>query len=395
MDMSLRCFEFDPNCEPLTERHLQALWYDRDMRPAVLFDAAGREVRVVDPGAWNLECGPDFKNATLEVGSSRHRLQGDVEIHLRPSDWTRHGHAGDPAYRNVVAHVVWADGPAPPTLPPSALSICVGKLMAADIGFSPEQIDLTGYPFARLSIDERPCRRFFDGAPDKARAILADAGRKRLAVKAKRFAQQFSSGRYSRAQAYYEALMETLGYCHNAGAFRTIARRVPCNAAAVEPDTLFEAYNAAACFVEWDMRGIRPNNSPKERLRAAAAFFGGGRLDALLDWRDFSPRGCRDCIIYIERARLMGRARAAAALANVLVPLALAERKLARAPDWLPPEDLSSPMRLTAFRMFGRDHNPRALYLDNGLLMQGLLQVHREFCLNLYPDCVECGIVAA
>ena len=62
-------------------------------------------------------------------------------------------------------------------------------------------------------------------------------------------------------------------------------------------------------------------------------------------------------------------------------------------PDWLPPEDLSEPVRLTAFRMFGRDHNPAAFYSTNGLLIQGLLQIHRDYCLQVHPDCTGCELI--
>ena len=61
-------------------------------------------------------------------------------------------------------------------------------------------------------------------------------------------------------------------------------------------------------------------------------------------------------------------------------------------PAWLPPEDISQPVRLTAFRLFGRDHNPAAVYATNGLLIQGLLQIHRDLCLRLHPDCDDCAL---
>ena len=88
----------------------------------------------------------------------------------------------------------------------------------------------------------------------------------------------------------------------------------------------------------------------------------------------------------------MGRGRAAAILANVIAPFALAEERTEDVPDWLPPEDVSEPVRLTAFRLFGRDHNPAAFYSDNGLLIQGLLQVHRDYCLRHHPDCAVCRL---
>ena len=88
----------------------------------------------------------------------------------------------------------------------------------------------------------------------------------------------------------------------------------------------------------------------------------------------------------------MGPGRAAAIIANVVVPYALAEERIAEPPGWLPPEDISGPVRLTAFRLFGRDHNPAALYATNGLLIQGLLQIHRDCCLKAYPDCTGCSL---
>ena len=92
-------------------------------------------------------------------------------------------------------------------------------------------------------------------------------------------------------------------------------------------------------------------------------------------------------------AALHGRGRAAAILANVIAPFALAEERIQETPEWLPPEDISEPVRLTAFRLLGRDHNPAAFYSGNGLLIQGLLQIHRDWCLQVHPDCSACQLV--
>ena len=92
---------------------------------------------------------------------------------------------------------------------------------------------------------------------------------------------------------------------------------------------------------------------------------------------------------------LLGESRAAAILTNVVLPFAAAEEELpAGVLEQLPPEDLSAPMRLTALHLLGRDHNP-ALYSDNGLLQQGLLQIHLDFCLNAKPGCDACALCAA
>ncbi len=108
---------------------------------------------------------------------------------------------------------------------------------------------------------------------------------------------------------------------------------------------------------------------------------------------DFSSAVCRTLVKAMCGEGYMGRGRAAAVLANVVLPFALAEERVSTIPDWLPPEDLSEPVRLTAFRMFGRDHNPAAFYSTNGLLIQGLLQIHRDYCLQVHPDCAECEMI--
>lgn len=64
----------------------------------------GERVQVIDPGTLNRNSGPDFFNAKIKVGSNV--WAGNIEIHMRASDWHRHCHDGNPAYDNVILHVV-------------------------------------------------------------------------------------------------------------------------------------------------------------------------------------------------------------------------------------------------------------------------------------------------
>ena len=59
----MRCWA--ANSASITERHVQAIWYDSALRPACLRTVLGGDVSVVDPGVWNLEAGPDFRHAVL------------------------------------------------------------------------------------------------------------------------------------------------------------------------------------------------------------------------------------------------------------------------------------------------------------------------------------------
>lgn len=389
--------DFHPDCrypgERICEKHVQALWYDRNMRPDRMVTKDGEEMHVIDPGEWNLGPGPDFLGALVEVGSPRRRVKGDVEIHLKPSGWTAHGHGGDEAYRNVAIHVTWYGGAEPATLPQGTMAVCLGRHMAAVPGFSPEQIDLLAYPYAKLGAVERPCREYFGNNPLLSQRVLDEAGRHRLYTKAKRLSAIISSSSKPSAQIFYEEVMGALGYGGNSGALRRIAEIVPLERLFAEPDNAFNALSAAAGFVEWPKRCGRPSNFPLRRLEAASRLFTPGKVASLMTAEVSTKRDCRDVVATLAADRAMGRGRAAAIISNIVVPWVLATGRAGKVPSWLPPEDISSPVRLTASRLFGRDHNPLAIYAGNGLSIQGLVQIHRECCLKYQPECDGCPIL--
>ncbi len=89
----------------MTEDFLHYLWHNRLFYPSGLVTVNGLEpVEVLHPGWPNYHAGPDFFNSRIRIGSTI--WAGNVEIHLCSSDWHRHGHDTDPAYNNVVLHVV-------------------------------------------------------------------------------------------------------------------------------------------------------------------------------------------------------------------------------------------------------------------------------------------------
>ena len=359
-------------CHPVSERHVQAIWYDSALRPEILRTACGDDLAVIDPGVWNLEAGPDFRHSVLEVGQDRRRVEGDVEVHLRPSDWRAHGHDGNDAYGNVVAHVTWYRGATPSGLPPGCLSVCIGDFLRGQGSFSPYEIDISAYPYAKLPETPRPCERFFGCDPDFGLEVLCAAGMRRMRIKAQRLRiRLMRSG--DPEQVFYEELFNAFGYAKNSVPFRALAERLPLREL---PSTETAALEALNCVAElevaakhpWRRANIRPCNSPEIRMADAAAIFTGGK------------------------PRHIGAGLSAAILANVIVPFALARGSLRKPPRWLPPEGLNSVTRLAAFRLFGRDHNP-ALYSGNGVLLQGLMQIHRDCCLSVHPGCDACRLV--
>ena len=65
----------------------------------------GEQITAIYPGRINSDDGPDFRNAVVAMSGSG-LMRGDVEVHVRSSDWYSHGHSGNPRYENVVLHVV-------------------------------------------------------------------------------------------------------------------------------------------------------------------------------------------------------------------------------------------------------------------------------------------------
>lgn len=91
----------------MQESLLQFIWQYSLYSPVGLRTQAGENVTVVHPGTLNRDAGPDFLKARIRIGNTT--LIGHVELHIRSSDWNRHGHSGDKAYGNVILHVVYVD----------------------------------------------------------------------------------------------------------------------------------------------------------------------------------------------------------------------------------------------------------------------------------------------
>ncbi|MDE7402545.1 MAG: DUF2851 family protein [Muribaculaceae bacterium] len=74
------------------------------LMPRRLRTVDGKEVRIIHPGLHNRDAGPDFSGARIEIDGTR--WAGNIEVHVMASDWFRHGHDTDPAYSNVILHLV-------------------------------------------------------------------------------------------------------------------------------------------------------------------------------------------------------------------------------------------------------------------------------------------------
>lgn len=88
----------------MKEEFLHYLWKYSLYEPEKLFDSEGKQIIVINPGEYNRDSGPDFFNARLIIDNTE--WAGNVEIHIRSSDFDIHSHNIDPAFDNIILHVV-------------------------------------------------------------------------------------------------------------------------------------------------------------------------------------------------------------------------------------------------------------------------------------------------
>lgn len=89
----------------MQEDFLHYVWQHKAFSITSLKTTRGERVDIKKIGQHNQNSGPDFFNALISVGNQL--WAGNVEIHIKSSDWYVHNHENDKAYDNVILHVVW------------------------------------------------------------------------------------------------------------------------------------------------------------------------------------------------------------------------------------------------------------------------------------------------
>ena len=89
----------------MQEDFLHYLWKLKKFETSNLQTTKGELVSVKHVGTHNHNAGPDFFNGQVNIGNQL--WAGNIEIHIKSSDWFVHNHEVDPNYDNVILHVVW------------------------------------------------------------------------------------------------------------------------------------------------------------------------------------------------------------------------------------------------------------------------------------------------
>lgn len=209
----------------IAEHYIFQLWEKKYFSTRTLTSTTGSTIKILSEGERNHDAGPDFKNAVIKIDNEIFR--GDVEIHRAPEDWYQHGHHADPAYLNVVLHLI------------------IGKQQSYEPAI---RLDLRRVPaeiFVEISDHEFPeleksynltpndesepifCRLSNLGLEEKL-ATIDSLGERRLLDKAERLREMREFASWN--QIFYSGLMEAMGYSKNQIPFRKLASRLPFEA---------------------------------------------------------------------------------------------------------------------------------------------------------------------
>lgn len=420
------------------ELELQALWFSgafgRDFRTTT-----GKRIRIVQFGEWNRGAGPDFHQAAIEIDGELRT--GPLELDPESNDWEAHGHSANPAFQEVILHVVFRSDARrifTRTLDHREVpQVVITEMQLADALNRPQREVAIAHPGRCVY----PLKGMPAGAIER---LLTEAAVLRANTKAQRFLR--TADAHGRDAALFQATAETLGYRGNSLAMRLLAQRLPLGLLKAEPDAtesilfgtagfltakmhelvpsdtrdylrvLWEAWwknraryeVAADRAIPWKTHGQRPANHPHRRVGALAALVKvWPQYRRLALARPFNVKPVIDFLQTLEhpfwlhhhtlpsaasaqRVALFGRAQALELVANHLAPLAMHEDGLTFGSYFkLRNSAPNDKVKRCSLRLFGSSKAAQP-WVRRVCHHQALLQVYQDFCLEDFSDCQDC-----
>ncbi|MBD5246797.1 MAG: DUF2851 family protein [Barnesiella sp.] len=200
------------------EKLMHYVWANRLFPQNNLTTVDGKRLQVINPGIINNGAGPDFFNASVIIDNQT--WVGNVEIHLRASDWHRHKHTDDPAYQTVILHVVEADDQ--PIYRPN------GEVIPQFVMKCRPDLNASFRALADFSVDTLPCSAAIKDIPSIYMTDWVTAlGYERLHEKVERIESLVASNSGDWNEAAYITIARALGFGTNSQPFERLARATP------------------------------------------------------------------------------------------------------------------------------------------------------------------------
>lgn len=198
----------------MTEEFLYYIWKYRLLSDQVLKSTAGEEIKLLYPGDRNHDQGPDFRDARVIIDGVL--WAGNVEIHVKSSDYFKHGHAGDPLYESIVLHVVYEE------------DVKIGDTVCLELKQRIDPVQFERYHEFVSSKEWLSCGNSLAAVnPIIVRAWTTRMAVERLEAKSLRIAALYEQTTRSWEETLYILLARGYGFSVNAEPFEALARKVP------------------------------------------------------------------------------------------------------------------------------------------------------------------------
>lgn len=190
----------------------------------------GEDVEVINVGLKNNDAGPDFFNAKIKIAGTV--WAGNVEIHVRASDWDKHLHAADQSYDSVVLHVV-AEADKDIYRSNGEKIPCLKLVFSEETALRYDEL---------LSNSLRiPCADKLGDVPE----IIINGWKnnllvERLQLKTGYLQELLLATETHWEEVFYVSLARSMGFSVNGQAFEMLAKSIPLSVVAKHKHSLFE-----------------------------------------------------------------------------------------------------------------------------------------------------------
>jgi len=216
----------------LKEDFLQFIWQHKLLLPLPTITVGGMEINILKQGDLNTNSGPDFFNAQIKMNNLV--LVGNVELHLKTSDWNKHGHNSDKNYNNIILHAVYEHD----TLLKQNIDNNVEVLELKNLI---DKSSIRKYQQLFESKQKLACNNQLKNCDDlKFLSWLDRMTVERLEEKIKRLEHWYILTQWDYTQVFYYGLLRNFGFNVNADAFELLAKQLPISVLLKHSDNLLQ-----------------------------------------------------------------------------------------------------------------------------------------------------------
>jgi hypothetical protein len=200
----------------MKEEYLHYLWRENKFQSKDLKLTTGELVEVLNAGWYNMDAGPDFFSGSVKIGEVI--WTGNIEFHVKSSDWYAHGHQNDPAYDNVILHLVYEDN----------VNVFIGERMLPTIELKSviNHNHLKIYDGLFQEFRDPKCVTILKNDHHIVEQQLEIALFQRLHRKSDEVLDQLHGREYNRREALFLCLLQAFGTTTNKLPFQELGQRI-------------------------------------------------------------------------------------------------------------------------------------------------------------------------